>query len=101
MPGCSPAGPSTGELLAGTSTDVYVFRPSIVAGPDALALIQNIPYVTVSERMPTAVMRALELMTALKPVIPDPGVPFQLVHHDDVAAELVSRLPFRSERLIR
>ena len=54
-----------GELLAGTSTGAYVFRPSIVAGPDAL-----------------------ELMPALKPVIPDPGVPFQLVHHDDVATAL-------------
>jgi nucleoside-diphosphate-sugar epimerase len=76
------------ELLTGTPTDVYVFRPSIVAGPDALALIQNIPYVALSERMPSAVLRALELMPALKPVIPDPGVPFQLVHHDDVATAL-------------
>jgi nucleoside-diphosphate-sugar epimerase len=76
------------DLLTGTATDVYVFRPSIVAGPDALALIQNIPYVTISERMPAAVMRALELMPALKPVIPDPGVQFQLVHHDDVAIAL-------------
>lgn len=75
-------------LLAGTSTDVYIFRPSIVAGPDALALIQNIPYVTISERMPAPVLRALELMPALKPVIPDPGIPFQLVHHDDVASAL-------------
>ena len=25
-------------------------------------------------------------MRILKPVLPDPGVPFQLVHHDDVAA---------------
>jgi UDP-glucose 4-epimerase len=24
----------------------------------------------------------------LKPVLPDPGVPFQLVHHDDVAAAM-------------
>lgn len=77
-----------GELLAGTSTGAYVFRPSIVAGPDALALIQNIPYLQLSERMPAAVLRALELMPALKPVIPDPGVPFQLVHHDDVATAL-------------
>jgi nucleoside-diphosphate-sugar epimerase len=76
------------EALAGTSTEAYVFRPSIVAGPDALALIQNIPYVTISERMPAAVLRALEFMPALKPVIPDPGVPFQLVHHDDVATAL-------------
>jgi nucleoside-diphosphate-sugar epimerase len=75
-------------ILAGAATDVYVFRPSIVAGPDAPSLIQNIPYVTMSERMPAAVMRALEFMPALKPVIPDPGVPFQLVHHDDVAAAL-------------
>jgi UDP-glucose 4-epimerase len=76
------------DLLAGTAIDVYVFRPSIVAGPDALALIQNIPYVTLSERMPAAVLRALEFMPALKPVIPDPGVEFQLVHHDDVASAL-------------
>ncbi len=27
----------------------------------------------------------LELVPALAPVLPDPGVPFQLVHHDDVA----------------
>jgi nucleoside-diphosphate-sugar epimerase len=27
-------------------------------------------------------------MPALKPVIPDPGVPFQLVHHDDVASAM-------------
>jgi nucleoside-diphosphate-sugar epimerase len=76
------------DLLAGTSTDVYVFRPSIVAGPDALTLVQNIPYVTMSERMPAAVLRALEFLPALKPVIPDPGVLFQLVHHDDVASAL-------------
>ena len=76
------------DLLDTTSTDVYIFRPSIVAGPDALALIENIPYVTLSERMPAMVRRALELVPALKPVIPDPGVQFQLVHHDDVATAL-------------
>src|SRR6476469_10007483 len=27
-------------------------------------------------------------MPVLKPVIPDPGIPFQLVHHDDVAAAM-------------
>ncbi|HEX3830669.1 MAG TPA: NAD-dependent epimerase/dehydratase family protein [Solirubrobacteraceae bacterium] len=76
------------ELLAGADTDAYVFRPCIVAGPDALALVQSIPYLQISERLPSAVMRPLELMPALKPVIPDPGVPFQLVHHDDVASAL-------------
>jgi nucleoside-diphosphate-sugar epimerase len=29
-------------------------------------------------------------MPELRPVLPDPGVPFQLVHHDDVAAALKS-----------
>jgi UDP-glucose 4-epimerase len=72
-------------VLAGSSVDAYVFRPCIVAGPDAFLLLDNIPYVQLSERMPAAILRALELMPALKPVIPDPGVEFQLVHHDDVA----------------
>jgi UDP-glucose 4-epimerase len=77
-----------GEIVGGSSTEAYVFRPCIVAGEDALALIQQIPYVQISERMPGAMRRVLELMPALKPVIPDPGVPFQLVHHDDVATAL-------------
>ncbi|MGI8506738.1 MAG: NAD-dependent epimerase/dehydratase family protein [Solirubrobacteraceae bacterium] len=75
-------------LLDGSRTDAYVFRPCIVAGPDAQALLQSIPYLRLSERMPAAAFRALALMPALKPVIPDPGVPFQLVHHDDVATAM-------------
>ncbi len=76
------------ELLAGTDVAAYVFRPCIVAGPDALTLVQSIPYVQLSDRMPAPILRALELVPALRPVIPDPGVPFQLVHHDDVASAL-------------
>jgi nucleoside-diphosphate-sugar epimerase len=76
------------ELLAGTDIAAYVFRPCIVAGPDALTLVQSIPYVQLSDKMPAAILRALEFMPALRPVIPDPGVPFQLVHHDDVATAL-------------
>jgi UDP-glucose 4-epimerase len=73
------------SVLAGSSVDAYMFRPCIVAGSDAFLLLDNIPYVQLSERMPSAIVRVLELMPALKPVIPDPGVQFQLVHHDDVA----------------
>ncbi len=76
------------EMLTGSDTAAYVFRPCIVAGPDALTLVQSIPYVQLSDRMPSAVLRALEFMPALKPVIPNPGVAFQLVHHDDVANAL-------------
>jgi UDP-glucose 4-epimerase len=74
------------DVLAGSDTDAYVFRPCIVAGPDALLLLENIPYVQLSNNMPGPVLRVLELLPVLKPVIPDPGVEFQLVHHDDVAA---------------
>ncbi len=74
-----------GETLDRSATDGYVFRPCIVAGPDAISLVETLPYVQLSERMPGSVLRALELMPILKPVLPDPGVPFQLVHHDDVA----------------
>jgi nucleoside-diphosphate-sugar epimerase len=85
------------ELLKGVKTDAYVFRPCIVAGPDALAMLEGIPYVQMSERMPAAMLRALEFMPALKPVIPDPGVPFQLVHHDDVATALRAAVLGRGE----
>lgn len=76
------------SVVEGTETDTYVFRPCIVAGADALALLENVPYIKLSDRMPRAVLRTLEFLPALKPVIPDPGVPFQLVHHDDVASAL-------------
>jgi nucleoside-diphosphate-sugar epimerase len=77
------------EILDGAATTkAYVFRPCVVAGPEAPMLIDSIPYVSLSERMPAPARRLLELMPVLKPVLPDPGVPFQLVHHDDVAAAL-------------
>jgi UDP-glucose 4-epimerase len=85
------------QTAAGTNTEAYAFRPCIVAGPDALALLQNIPYIQLSDKMPGAVLRALELMPALKPVLPDPGVPFQLVHHDDVATALRAAVLGRGE----
>jgi nucleoside-diphosphate-sugar epimerase len=76
------------DLLTGSDTDAYVFRPCVVAGPDALTLLETIPYVQLSEKIPSALLNALALVPALKPVLPNPGVPFQLVHHDDVAAGL-------------
>ncbi|MGB2712182.1 MAG: NAD-dependent epimerase/dehydratase family protein, partial [Conexibacter sp.] len=80
------------ELTAGSATAVTTFRPCIVAGPDARMLIQSIPYVQLGERMPGAVRRLLDAAPVLKPVIPDNGVTFQLVHHDDVATALRAAL---------
>jgi nucleoside-diphosphate-sugar epimerase len=79
--------------LAGSETEAYVFRPCIVAGPDALAMIRMIPYVQARELLrgtgvAGVVGQALDRIPALKPVLPDPGVEFQLVHHDDVADAL-------------
>jgi nucleoside-diphosphate-sugar epimerase len=76
------------EALDASATDAYVLRPCIVAGPDAPMLIDNLPYTQLSERLPRAVLRLLDGVPILKPVLPDPGVPFQLVHHDDVATAM-------------
>jgi UDP-glucose 4-epimerase len=75
------------EVLDG-ATQAYVFRPCIVGGPDAPLLIDSLPYTQISERLPSAVRRLLGGVPILKPVLPDPGTPFQLVHHDDVASAM-------------
>ena len=92
------------EVVTDSSTDAYVFRPSIVAGADALALLQNIPYVGLFDLvrryqnpLTAAVLDALQRFPNLKPVLPDPGTPFQLVHHDDVADAFVAGVVGRGE----
>jgi UDP-glucose 4-epimerase len=76
------------EMLDGSSTAGYVFRPCIVAGRDAPLLLEDLPYTQISARLPRPVLRLLDGIPVLKPVLPDPGVPFQLVHHDDVASAM-------------
>lgn len=79
------------EVLKGRRrTGAYVFRPCVVAGPRAQMLLDELPYVRLSDAMPDAVVRLLSAMPALKPVIPDPGTRFQLVHEDDVASAFVA-----------
>jgi UDP-glucose 4-epimerase len=77
-------------LMRRRKTSAYVFRPCIVAGPRAQTLLEEIPYVRLSEAMPSAVVRLLESLPMLKPVVPDPGTRFQLVHEDDVASAFVA-----------
>ena len=76
------------RTLEGSSTAAYLLRPCIVAGPDAPLLISSMPYTQISERLPVPVLRLLEDVPLLKPVLPDPGVHLQLVHHDDVASAM-------------
>jgi nucleoside-diphosphate-sugar epimerase len=76
------------RTLRGSRTEAYVFRPCIVAGPGAPLLIDSLPYTQLSERLPGPVLSLLDGVPILKPVLPDPGVPFQLIHHDDVASAM-------------
>jgi nucleoside-diphosphate-sugar epimerase len=74
--------------LEGSDTDAYLFRPCIVAGPEATLLLDLVPLLAIGQRIPGPLRWALGKVPELRPVLPDPGVPFQLVHHDDVAAAL-------------
>jgi UDP-glucose 4-epimerase len=76
------------DSLHGSRTRAWIFRPCIVAGPQAPLLIDSLPYTQVSERLPGPVLSLLDGMPILRPVLPDPGVEFQLVHHDDVATAM-------------
>jgi nucleoside-diphosphate-sugar epimerase len=80
------------EVARGHDTDVFVFRPCIVAGPTALELVRRIPYIQLSERLPERARKLIGSLPVLRPVIPDPGVPFQLVHEEDVATALVGAI---------
>jgi UDP-glucose 4-epimerase len=82
-------------LLRHPGTVAYAFRPSIVAGPNARTMLQEIPYYRLSEAMPGPVRGLLDSMPVLKPVIPDPGIRFQLVHEDDVASAFMAAVAGR------
>jgi len=72
------------EITSGSTLEVYVLRPCIVAGPKAPALADAMPW----NRLPERVRRLTGALPLPKPPLPDPGTPMQLVHHDDVAAAI-------------
>ena len=78
------------ETTAGSGLEVYVLRPCIVAGPQATALADAMPWRQVAEHLPGPVRKALSKVPALRMVVPDPGSPLQLVHHDDVATGIAA-----------
>jgi UDP-glucose 4-epimerase len=80
------------ELLLGSGVDAYVFRPCIVAGPRATMLVeQTVGAVRVGDPVPL-LRRGIEKLPLVSPVLPDPGVPIQLVHHDDVARAMAAAI---------
>jgi UDP-glucose 4-epimerase len=72
------------EITKDSSLEVFILRPCIVAGPQATALADAMPW----NQLPAPVRGLTKAVPVLKPVVPDPGFPLQLVHHDDVAAAI-------------
>ena len=72
------------EITEGSPLEVFILRPCIVAGPNAPALADAMPW----SQLPAPVRAISKALPVLKPVVPDPGFPLQLVHHDDVAAAI-------------
>lgn len=78
------------ETTADSDLEVYVLRPCIVAGERATALADSMPWRQLADLLPEPVRRAISAVPGLRPVIPDPGNPIQLVHHDDVATAIAA-----------
>jgi UDP-glucose 4-epimerase len=78
------------DALAGGETEAWVLRPSIVAGPDATTFVEQV-------RWPDRLPGPLGTVAGAVAVLPDAGVPFQLVHHDDVATALRAGVLGRGE----
>jgi UDP-glucose 4-epimerase len=78
------------DALEGGETEAWVFRPCIVAGPDAPVLVEQ-------ARWPDRLPGPLAGLAGAVGVLPDPGVTFQLVHHDDVATALRAGVLGRGE----
>lgn len=74
----------------GSDVATYVFRPSIVGGPESPALAAQLPYVGAPSVVPAPLRALLAKLPGSGPVVPDPGVPLQIVHADDVASALVT-----------
>jgi nucleoside-diphosphate-sugar epimerase len=85
------------ETTVGSDLAVYVLRPCIVAGPQATALADSMPWRRLAEKLPGVVRTALARVPGLRMVVPDPGSPLQLVHHDDVASAIAAAAVGRGE----
>ena len=85
------------EAIAGSGIEPYIFRPSIVGGPESLLLIENLPYVQAGQALPDALRSVLGALPGVKPVLPDTGTPLQLVHADDVGRALAAAVVGRGQ----
>jgi UDP-glucose 4-epimerase len=85
-------------ILSGSELEALVFRPCIVAGPRATMLIeQTVGAARLGDPTPRLRRHVLERIPLLRPILPDAGVPLQLVHHDDVASALAAAVEGKGE----
>lgn len=83
------------ELVDGSGIEEYIFRPSIVGGRDAPALINHlVKRFQLGGRLPLE-RDLIRVIPGASPVIPAVGTSFQLVHHDDCAAALLAAIEGR------
>ena len=72
------------EITKGSSLEVFILRPCIVAGPKAPALADAMPW----RHLPGVVQSTTCAVPLLKMPVAEPGFPMQLVHRDDAAAAI-------------
>jgi nucleoside-diphosphate-sugar epimerase len=85
------------HVVAGTKTKAYVFRPCIVAGAGATTLVETMVRTLPIYGQLRLARRIVDTIPFLGPILPDPGIEFQLVHTDDVAAALVAAVEGKGE----
>lgn len=85
------------EVLEGSKVEAYVFRPCIVAGAGAITFIETLVGMLPIYGQLKLARRVLDQVPFLGPVLPDPGVDFQLVHTDDVASALLAAVEGQGE----
>lgn len=80
------------DSLEGSDIGAYVFRPCVVAGPQATMLVDRVVgSARLGDPLPR-LRRWAGRVPGVAPILPDSGVPFQLVHQDDVASALAAAI---------
>jgi UDP-glucose 4-epimerase len=76
------------DVVAGSGIETYVLRPCIVAGTGATTVIEEIVDFMSLGGTIAPLQRLLQSLPVVAPVLPDPGIPMQLVHTEDVASAI-------------
>jgi nucleoside-diphosphate-sugar epimerase len=85
------------DVVGDSDIEAYLFRPCIVAGGDALALVRLMPFVQIGQKVPGPLRDAVAKLPGVAPVLPDPGTRFQLVHTEDVASAMLAAVKGKGE----